>query len=449
MSGQSGFIERFFKLSESGTNVKTEFRAGLTTFMTMAYILAVNPFILSQTGMDAGAVFTATVLASIVGTLAMALYANLPFALGPGMGLNAIFAYTICLSMGIPWQTALAAVLVEGIIFMILGFLNIREAIINAIPMAIKNAISVGIGLFIAFIGVLNAGIAVSGKEITPDGSLAGLTVQVGDLTQPGVILALLGVLITSVLIVRGVRGAILIGIVVTTLIGIPMGVVSFEGAKIFNTPPSLAPIALQFEFSKLFSPEMLMALFTLLFVDMFDTVGTLIGVSARANMLNEKGEVPRAKQALMADAIATTVGAMMGTSTVTTYVESASGVAEGGRTGLASVFTAIFFAISLFFSGLFLLVPAQATAPALIIVGMYMCASVVKIDWNDLHQAIPAFLTFALMPFTYSIAEGITFGVLFFVFISILSGKTKELRVSTYVLTLFLIAKVAFLFFQ
>lgn len=449
MSEQKGFLEKFFKLSENGTNVNTEFRAGLTTFMTMAYILAVNPFILSQTGMDAGAVFTATVIASVVGTLAMALYANLPFALAPGMGLNAIFAYTICLGMGIPWQTALAAVLVEGIIFIFLGFFNIREAIINAIPMAVKHAISVGIGLFIAFIGVLNSGLAVSGKAIAPDGSLQGLTVTLGDLTEPGVILTLIGLLISSILIVKGIKGAILIGIVVTTLIGIPMGIVSFEGAQIFNVPPSIAPIAFQFEFSKLFSPSMLMALFTLLFVDMFDTVGTLIGVSSRANMLNEEGEVPRAKQALMSDAIATTFGAMLGTSTVTTYVESASGVAEGGRTGLASVFTAIFFAISLFFSGLFLLVPAEATAPALIIVGMYMCGTVVKINWDNLQDAIPAFLTFALMPFTYSIAEGITFGVLFYVLIAILTGKTKELRLSTYILTLFLIAKIGFIFLK
>ncbi len=449
MSEQTGFLERTFKLQENGTNVKTEFIAGFTTFMTMAYILAVNPWILSATGMDAGAVFTATVIASIVGTMVMALYANLPFALAPGMGLNAIFAYTICLGMGIPWQTALAAVLVEGIIFIILGIFNIREAIINAIPMAIKNAISVGIGLFIAFIGILNSGIATSGKFITPDGGLDGLTVTLGNITSPGVILTLIGLIITAVLVAKGVKGGILIGIIATTVIGIPMGIVSFEGVQVFKAPPSLAPIAFQFDFSQLLSPNMLLALFTLLFVDMFDTVGTLIGVSARANMLNEKGEVPRAKQALMADAIATTAGAMLGTSTVTTYVESASGVTEGGRTGLSSVFTSLFFVVALFFSGVFLIVPAEATAPALIIVGMYMCGSVVNIDWNDMNQAIPAFLTFAIMPFTYSIAEGITFGVLFYVFISLFTGKRDELKISTYVLTLFLIAKVVFMFFQ
>ncbi len=436
-------------LKEHGTNISTEFTAGLTTFMTMAYILAVNPMILSATGMDAGAVFTATVISSVIGTLAMAFLANLPFALAPGMGLNAIFAYTICLEMGIPWQTALAAVLVEGIIFIVLGIFNVREAIINAIPMAIKNAISVGIGLFIAFIGILNSGIAVSGKQVLPDGSLTGLTVQLGDLTQPPVILALIGVLITAVLVAKGVKGGILIGIIATTIIGIPMGIVSFENVQVFQMPPSLAPIAFQFDFAQLWSPSMLMALFTLLFVDMFDTVGTLIGVSTRANMLNEKGEVPRAKQALMADAIATTVGSLLGTSTVTTYVESSAGVTEGGRTGLSSVFTAILFMVALFFSGIFLIVPAQATAPALIIVGMYMCGSVVNIDWTDMNQAIPAFLTFAIMPFTYSIAEGITFGVIFFVAISLLTGKTEELRLSTFILTIFLVLKVAFPFFQ
>ncbi len=449
MNEQAGFLEKTFKLSANNTNVKTEFIAGFTTFMTMAYILAVNPFILSTTGMDKGAVFTATVVASIIGTLVMALYANLPFALAPGMGLNAIFAFTICGVMGIPWQTALAAVLVEGIIFIILGIFNIREAIINAIPMAIKNAISVGIGLFIAFIGILNSGIAKSGKFITPDGGLDGLAVTLGDITSPAVILSLIGLIITALLIAKGVKGGILIGIVATTIIGIPMGIVSFDGVQAFNLPPSLSPIAFQFDFSKLWSPDMLLALFTLLFVDMFDTVGTLIGVSTRANMLTEKGEVPRAKQALMADAIATTAGAMLGTSTVTTYVESASGVTEGGRTGLTSVFTSLFFVVALFFSGVFLIVPPQATAPALIIVGMYMCGSVVNIDWQDMNQAIPAFLTFAIMPFTYSIAEGITFGVLFYVFISLFTGKKDELKVSTYVLTLFLLAKVVFMFFQ
>lgn len=444
---QGGFLEKQFKLSEHGTNISTEFMAGLTTFMTMAYILAVNPFIMSSTGMDVGAVFTATALASIIGTLLMAFLANLPFGLAPGMGLNVIFAYVICGTMGASWQTAITAVLIEGLIFIALSVLNVREAIINAIPMSIKHAISVGIGLFIALIGFLNGGIAKSGKFITPDGTLDGLTITLGDLTQPGPILAVLGLFITSVLIVRKIKGAILLGIITTTLIGIPMGVVSLEGLNIFQMPPSIAPISFQFDLSQIFNPDMLIVLFTLLFVDMFDTVGTLIGVSGRAGMLNEKGEVPNAKKALLADAIATTTGAMIGTSTVTTYIESAAGVAEGGRTGLTSVFTALFFGIALFFSGIFLIVPQQATAPALIIVGMYMMAPVTKIEWQNMEEAIPAFITMVIMPFTYSIAEGITFGVLFFVVTSVLNGKTKELKLSTYILALFLLVKVAFMF--
>lgn len=446
---QSGFLERQFKLTEHGTNVTKEFTAGLTTFMTMAYILAVNPMILSSTGMDSGAVFTATVIASIIGTLMMAFLANLPFALAPGMGLNAIFAFTICGAMGASWQTALTAVLIEGVIFILLSLFNIREAIINAIPLAIKHAISVGIGLFIAFIGLLNAGIAVSGKSVLPDGTLTGLAITLGDLTSMGVILSLIGLILTSVLVAKKVRGGMLIGIFVTTLIAIPMGVVSLDNAQLFRLPPSVAPIAMKFDLSQIFNPNMLMVLFTLLFVDMFDTVGTLIGVSGRAGMLNEKGEVPKAKQALLADAVATTAGAMLGTSTVTTYVESASGVAAGGRTGLSSVFTALFFALSLFLSGLFLIVPAQATAPALIIVGMYMMAPIVKINWEQEEEAIPAFITLAFMPFTYSIAEGITFGVLSYVLIALLSNKAKKLHLSTYVLSLFLLLKIAFLFIE
>ncbi len=444
---QNNFLEKRFKLSEKSTTVGTEFTAGLTTFMTMAYILAVNPFIMSSAGMDPSAVFTATVIASIVGTLLMAFLANLPFALAPGMGLNAIFAFVICGQMGASWQTALTAVLIEGLIFIALSIFNIREAIINAIPMSIKHAISVGIGLFIAIIGFLNSGIATSGKFALPDGTLDGLTITLGDLTSPGTMLAIIGLIITAVLVVRKVKGAILIGIVSTTIIGIPMGVVSLEGLKIFQMPPSIAPIAFQFDFTHIFSIDMLIVLFTLLFVDMFDTVGTLIGVSGRAGMLSEKGEVPNAKQALLSDAIATTVGAMFGTSTVTTYIESASGVSEGGRTGLTSVFTALFFGIALFFSGIFLIVPPQATAPALIIVGMYMMTPITKIDWQNMEEAIPAFLTMTIMPFTYSIAEGITFGVLFFVITTVLNGKAKELKLANYILAAFLILKIAFMF--
>lgn len=444
---KTGFLERQFRLKENGTTVATEFTAGLTTFMTMAYILAVNPMILSSTGMDAGAVFTATVIASIIGTVLMALMANLPFALAPGMGLNAIFAFTICGAMGASWQTALTAVLIEGILFILLSVFNVREAIIDAIPMSLKNAISVGIGLFIALIGLLNAGIAVSGKTLLPDGTLTGLTITLGDLTSGRVLLAIIGIILTSVLIVKKVRGAMLIGILTTTLISVPMGVSSLEGFQLFQMPPSLAPIAFQFQLDQIFSPNMLIVLFTLLFVDIFDTVGTLIGVSSKAGLLDAEGKVPNAKKALLADAIATACGAVLGTSTVTTYVESASGVAAGGRTGLSSIFTSMFFVISLFFSGLFLFVPSEATAPALIIVGMYMMSPIVNIDWHNERESIPAFLTLAIMPFTYSIAEGITFGVLSYVLISLLSGNAKKLNTATYVLAAFLAMKIIFLF--
>ncbi len=449
MNSRTGFLDKTFKLKEHNTKVSTEITAGLTTFMTMAYILAVNPLIIADSGMDKGAVFTATALTAVIGTLLMALLSNLPFALAPGMGLNAIFAYTICGSLGMNWQTALTAVLIEGIIFLFLSIFNIREAIIDAIPPAIKNAISVGIGLFIAFIGVLNAGIAKSGRFIAPDGSLGGLTVELGDLTSMPVLLALIGLIITSMLVIKEVKGGMLIAIVFTTLIGIPMGVVSVDNFQLFKMPPSIASITLQFDFTHILNPQLIIVMFTLLFVDIFDTVGTLVGVSTRSGLLNEKGEVPNAKGALIADALATIIGAIFGASTVTTFVESASGVSEGGRTGLTAVSAAFFFAVSLFFSGVFLIVPKEATAPALIIVGMYMCAPISKIDWHNMNDAIPAFLTFALMPFTYSIAEGISFGIIFYVIISLFTERRKELKLSTYVLFIFLLAKIGFMFFE
>lgn len=435
-------ISTFFKLKENNTNFKTEWMAGLTTFMTMAYILAVNPGMLSTTGMDKGALFTATALASIVGTLAMALLANLPFALAPGMGLNAIFAFTICGALGASWETALAAVFIEGIIFILLTFLRVREAIIDAIPLPIKHAISVGIGLFIAFIGFNNAGIVKTGMSALPDGNLAGLIVALGDLTSPGALVALVGIVLTGALLAMRVKGAILFGILGSTILSIPLGLISFTGFSPVQLPPSIEPIFLKFSFENVFTTDMLLIMFTLLFVDMFDTVGTLIGVSDRAGMLNEQGQVPKAKQALLADAIATTVGACLGTSTVTTYVESAAGVTEGGRTGLTALSTAFFFALALFFSPVFLMVPAAATAPALIIVGMFMMAPVSKIHWEDFTEAIPAFLTFVMMPFSYSIADGITFGIVSYVFIKLASKRVKDIQPLTYILAALLILK-------
>ena len=353
-------MEKFFQLKANNTTVRTEVIAGITTFLTMAYILAVNPGILSAAGMPADSVFTATAVASCIATLVMALFAKLPFALAPGMGLNAFFAFAVVLGMGYSWQFALTAVFLEGIIFIVLTFLNIREAIINLIPMNIKRAISVGIGLFIAFIGMQNAGIIVNN-----DATLVGL----GSLANPAALLAVIGLIITGVMIAYKVKGALLWGILISTVVGIPMGVTSLEGFKLMAAPPSLGPILFKFDFANIFSFDMLIVLFTFLFVDMFDTVGTLIGVSTKAGILQADGSIPRAKQALFADAVGTTVGAMLGTSTVTTYVESAAGVEEGGRTGLTALVTAAMFFLALFFSPVFLLVPGAATAPALILV--------------------------------------------------------------------------------
>ncbi len=433
MNKQNSFLDNFFKLPEHNTTVSKEFVAGFTTFMTMAYILIVNPGMLGTTGMDANAVFTATALAAIVGTVAMGLMANLPFALAPGMGLNAVFAFVICGAMGYSWQTALTAVLIEGIIFILLTLFNIREAIIDAIPLTIKNAISVGIGLFIAFIGFKNAGIVVASEATF---------LTIGDVTSAPVLIALAGLVITGILLVKNVRGAILIGIVISTVLSAIVNPSMLANFTPFRMPPSISPIMFKFDFSQIFSGNLLVVLFLLLFVDMFDTVGTLIGVCAKSNMLDEEGKVPNAKQALFADAIGTTVGAMLGTSTVTTYVESAAGVAEGGRTGLTAMSTAFFFFLSLFLSPIFLLVPGFATAPALIIVGMFMMEPVAKIEWTDYSEAIPAFLTFVMMPFTFSIADGIMFGIMSYVFIKTATGRQREVHGLTYVLAALFIAK-------
>lgn len=422
-------FEKLFKLSENRTTIKTEIIAGITTFMTMAYILAVNPDILSATGMDKGAVFVATALAAALATLVMAFVANLPFALAPGMGLNAFFAFGVVIGMGHTWQFALTAVFIEGLIFIALTAFNIREMIINSIPSGMKNAISVGIGLFIAFIGLKNAGIVVNN-----DATLVGL----GDVKSASAIVGIIGIVLTGVLLARKVKGAILIGLLGTTIVGIPFGVTVLPESFDMSVP-SIKPIFGQFEWEWLKSGEgimsMLVVVFTFLFVDMFDTIGTLIGVTTKAEMMTEDGKIPRAKQALFADSIGTTFGALFGTSTVTTYVESASGVAEGGRTGMTALTTAVLFILALFISPLFLMVPGAATAPALVLVGVMMITPVKNIDFNDFTEAIPAFFTLIMMPLTFSIADGIFFGIISYVLLKVLSGKIKDVSLLTLIL--------------
>lgn len=423
-------MDKFFKLKANGTTVRTELLAGLTTFLTMAYILVANPDLLGFAGMDTGAVFTATALSAAIGTIVMALWAKLPFALAPGMGLNAFFAFTVVIGMGKSWQFALTAVLIEGIIFLILTAFNVREAIINAIPSSIKKAIAGGIGLFIAFIGLQNAGIIID------DGATL---VTIGEFSNSSAIVGLIGIVLTGILLVLKVKGALLIGILGTTIIGIPFGVTIIpESSAVVSAPPSLEPIFFQFQFDQILTVEMLVVVFTFLFVDMFDTVGTLVGVTTKAKMLDKDGRIPRVKQALFADAIATTAGAMLGTSTVTTYVESASGVEEGGRTGLTALTTGILFLVALFFSPIFLLIPGAATAPALVIVGVFMASPIREIDFDDFSESIPAFLTLIMMPLSYSIAEGIKFGVLSFIFIKLFTGKHKQVSVLTLIVGVF-----------
>jgi AGZA family xanthine/uracil permease-like MFS transporter len=423
-------MEKFFELKEHGTTVRTEVIAGITTFLTMAYILIVQPLTLAETGMDFGAVFTATAVSSLIATLVMALWAKLPFALAPGMGLNAFFAFTVVIGMGQTWQFALTAVFLEGIIFIILTLLNVREAIVNSIPQNIKRAISVGIGLFIAFIGFKNAEMIVGYPPTL---------VTLGDFSTPAVLVATIGLVGTSVLVALKFKGALLVGILGTAVIGIPVGVTTV-GAEfsVISAPPSIAPIFMQFEWNQVFTFEMMLVVFTFLFVDMFDTVGTLVGVSTKAGLLSDDGKIPRVKQALMADAVGTTVGAMLGTSTVTTYIESAAGIEEGGRTGLTALVTAFFFLIALFFSEVFLLIPAAATAPALILVGVFMASPVKDIDFEDYTEAIPAFMTMILMPLTFSISDGIVMGVLSYLFLKVLTGRHKEITPLTYIVGVF-----------
>lgn len=436
------YLEKHFRLKENNTDVKTEILAGITTFMTMAYILIVNPDILSATGMDKGGIFTATALSAFIATLIMALYAKHPFALAPGMGLNAFFAFTIVLGpMGRSWQFALTAVLIEGIIFILLSVVKAREAIFDAIPMNLKNAVSVGIGLFIAFIGLSSAEIIVAG-----DGVLIGL----GNLKEPSAVLTIIGLVITGLLLANNVRGSLLIGIILTTIIGIPMGVTvvpeGFSLASLVSLPPSLKPVAFQFVgWDEILSFDMLVVLFTFLFVDIFDTVGTLVGVASKAEMLDENGRLPRVGRALLADAIGTLAGACLGTSTVTTFVESASGVAEGGRTGLTALSTAIMFGLSLFFAPIFTMVPSAATAPVLVIVGLFMMSPIKKIDLDDYTEAIPAFLTIIMMPFAYSIAEGIVFGMVSYVVLKILARRGKEVSPIMFVLAALFVLRIIF----
>ena len=415
--------------------VKREVIAGITTFLTMAYILAVNPSILSDAGMDKGAVFTATVISSVLATLIMAMYAKLPFALAPGMGLNAFFAYTVVLTMGYSWQFALTAVFIEGIIFILLTLTGLRQKIVDSMPLVLRRAISPGIGFFIAFIGLKNAGI-VSASPAT--------FVTMGNLHDPAVLLAAFGILLSAVLLIKKVTGALLIGILVTTVIGIPLGVTHFT--SVLDVPPSIAPIVMKFEWHNVLSFDMAICVLTFLFIDMFDTIGTLLGVSHRAGMVDEKGNIPHLTEAFMADAIGTAAGAMLGTSTVTTYVESASGVNAGGRSGLTSFTTAICFVLALFLAPLFLAIPAQATAPALVLVGVMMMTDVSKLHLGDFADAVPAFVCIALMPLTYSISDGILMGLITYVLLRIFAGRYRELKLGMIVLAVLFVLKYAFL---
>lgn len=456
-------LDKIFHLKENHTDVKTEVMAGITTFMTMAYILAVNPNILSASGMDRGSVFTATALSAFIASCLMALLSNYPFVLAPGMGLNAYFTYTVVLGMGYTWQQALAAVFAEGIIFILLSLTNVREAIFNSIPMNLKHAVSVGIGLFIAFIGLQNAKIVVGNDSTLVSIFSFKSSVAEGTFSSQGitVLLALIGILITAILLAKDVKGSILWGILITWILGIicqlthlyvpnaDLGYYSLlpdfsNGISV----PSMAPTFMKMDFSIVFSLDFVVIMFAFLFVDMFDTLGTLIGVASKADMLDKDGKLPKIKGALLSDAIGTTVGAVCGTSTVTTFVESASGVAEGGRTGLTSMVAGILFALSLLLSPIFLAIPSFATAPALIVVGYLMLISVTKIDFSDMTEAIPCFIAIIAMPFMYSISEGISMGVISYVVINLITGKAEEKKISVlmYVLAVLFVLKYIFI---
>lgn len=430
----NAFLQKTFGLNPAKHSVRTEIIAGITTFLTMAYILAVNPSIFSaleSQGMPTNAVFTATALAAIVGCLVMSIYAKKPFGLAPGMGLNAFFVYTVCLAMGHPWQMALTAIFLEGILFILLTVTNVRKLIVDAIPVTMKRAIGAGIGLYIAFIGLKSAGIIVNSEATS---------VALGSFSEPAVILSIIGFLITSVLVILNVKGGMLLGIIATTLIGIPMGVTNFNG--VMSTPPSIEPIFCKFEWSQILSWDMVAIVFTFLFIDMFDTIGTVVGVSVKSGMVDKDGNVDGINKVLMADAVATVAGAVFGTSTTTTYIESASGVSEGGRTGLTSFTIAVCFAIALMFSPLFLAIPGAATGPVLFIVGVMMASPVKDIDWSDYSEAIPAFVTMLLMPLAYSISDGIMLGMITYTVLNALAGKLKKVSVMMWVLAVLFILR-------
>ena len=427
-------LKKLFGFNPKQTTVKTEIVAGITTFLTMSYILAVNPAMFSELeGMPAGAVFTSTALAAIVGCLAMAFWGKLPFGLAPGMGLNAFFVYTVCLGMGYSWQFALTAVFIEGLIFIVLTLTNVREAIVNAIPKNLKYAIGGGIGLFIAFIGLQSGGLIVDN-----DATLVAL----GDITSGPALLALIGIIITGVMYVMNIPAAILLGIIITMIIGIPFGVTEFQG--IMSHPHSIEPIFCKFQFDNIFSLDMLVIVFTFLFIDLFDTVGTLVGVCTKAKLLDKNGNIYRIKEAFMADSIATTAGAMLGTSTTTTYVESATGISQGGRSGLTAF--AVCFVVALFFSPLFLSIPAAATTPALVIVGLLMLEPIVKIPFGDYSESIPAFICIIMMPLSYSISNGIMLGMISYVVLNVLCGKFKKITPVMYVLAVLFVLKFIFI---
>lgn len=431
-------IDLFYKIvgfNPATMSVRREVMAGITTFLTMAYILAVHPSILAATGMDQGALFTTTAVASIFATVLMGVLAKLPFALAPAMGLNAFFAYTIVLAMGYTWQFALTAVLIEGLIFVLMSVTGLRELIVQAMPLSLRRAITSGIGLFIAFIGMSNAGIIVSSPATIS---------SLGDIHTPQVLLSLIGLLICTILVIRKVPGAMLLGILVTTAIGIPMGVTHFGG--VLDTPPSIAPIFFKFQTENILCGDMLICVLTLFFLDMFDTVGTLIGVGTRAGMMDSEGKLPRMKQAFLADALGTTVGAMLGTSTVSTFVESASGVEAGGRSGMTSLVTAFCFILALFFAPLFLSIPAAATAPVLILVGVSMMYEIRDFNFLDFRTSVPAFLCIVMMPFTSSISDGILIGLIAHVLIHLGLGRWREVSIGSYILAVLFILKYAFL---
>ena len=436
-SANRSWLTKLFGFDPSSMKVSTEILAGITTFLAMSYILAVNPSILADCGMDKNALFTTTAVASIFATLVMAIYGKLPFALAPGMGLNAFFCYTVCLGMGYSWQFALTAVLIEGLIFIVLTLTNVREAIVNALPLSLRKAIGAGIGLFIALIGLKGGGIVIDNPATLVD---------LGDVTSGAGLLSVIGLVITGILVILNVPGALLIGIIATTIIGIPLGVTQLAG--VLSTPPSMKPILGQImtDPSQIFSLDMLVVVFTFLFVDMFDTIGTLVGVTTKANMVDEKGNPKRLNQAFMADAVGTVAGALLGTSTVTTYVESASGVAQGGRSGLTAFSVAVCFALAMFFAPLFTAIPGSAVCPALVIVGLFMLSPIKDIPLDDMSEAIPAYLTMILMPVTYSISNGILLGLISYVVLNICSGKAKKVSWFMAVLALLFVLKFIFL---